>query len=114
VEVEVAVDQDQDVEVVQMDHKDQLHLLGDRTQLLQVVAKVLEELKDSEMMALEQILATELQEAVGLEETPSVDTQEEMPEILILKPLRMMLSLQEIWSMICNCLTRMEMKEPTE
>merc|ERR1712168_1147937 len=84
VEVEVVVDQDRDVEVAQMDHKDQLHLQGDHTQLLQVVAKVLEELKDSEMMVLEQILATELQEAVGLEETPSVDTQEEMPEILIL------------------------------
>jgi len=109
--VEVAVGQDQDVEV---DHKDQPHLQGAHIQLLQVVAKVLEELKDSEMRVLEQILVTELQEVVGLEETPSVDTQEEMPEILILTPLKIMLNLQKIWSMICNCLTRTKMKEPTE
>merc|ERR1712098_90018 len=100
-----------DVVVAQMDHKDQLHLQGDHTQLLQVVAKVLEELKDSEMMVLEQILATELQEAVGLEETPSVDTQEEMPEILILTAFKMMLNLQKNWSMISNCFTRTKIKE---
>merc|ERR1712055_513303 len=86
---------DQAAEVAPVAHRDLLHLHGDHIQVLQADPKVLE------MVTLEQILVM----------VRRVDTQEEIPGVLILSLLIMKLNMRKRMSMICKCLTTQRMRK---